>query len=196
MGCKKKTIVQENQKVSDYDYDNLVIENNLKFINNSFGGKTVTSIDNKNESGQFAKYKDGETSPFKIGVWKKYYSNGQLKEEGKYLIGRYLQCCLVGYCFMYYNYKVGNWKYFYPDGTLELDGNYSIKKMWIRTSCGGDYIKYGILDEDTKFYDKVGRRISKNKKINYEKGDLYIYRGTYLTPLTDNDTIISVGHNK
>ena len=198
-GCKEKNIVGENQKVSVLDYENVGINNTLQFANNSFSGKTVMTDNIKEESGEFAKFNDGNTSPYRIGIWKEYYENGQLKEEGRYLIGRYVQCCFSGNCLRYYNYKVGKWKYYYPNGKLELDGNYSIKKMWIDTNCGGDNVKYGILNSDTKFYDKTGSRIKKNiedLKVNYEKESTFTHPGMYLIPLKENDTIISIGFSE
>ena len=130
---------------------------------------------------------------------KEFYENGKIKEEGKYLIGRYAKCCFSGPCLRYYNYKVGKWRYYYKDGTLELDGNYKIKKMWIHTNCGGDYIKYGILDSESKFYDQSENQINENiesLKLNYEKESTYSLRGMYLIPSKESDSIISVGFNK
>ncbi|MFD1062048.1 toxin-antitoxin system YwqK family antitoxin [Winogradskyella litorisediminis] len=198
-GCKEKVIIKENQKVSEFDYDNAGINNALKFVDNSFGGETATSENSKIESGQYAKYNDGKISPFRIGTWKKYYQNGQLKAKGNYLIGRYVQCCYSGHCVRHYNYKVGNWKYYYEDGTLELDGNYSIKKMWIDTNCGGDYIKFGILDSDAKFYDINGNRIKRgidSLKLEYEIGYPFTHQEMHLIPEKDNDTIINIKLNK
>ncbi len=199
LGCKKEVLILENQKVSDFDYEKEVSHSRLKFSKKSFAGQTELIKNSKKESGMYAKFNDGETSKYKIGLWKEFYENGQLKKEGKYLIGRYLQCCNLGPCLRYYNYKVGKWKYYYKDGTLELNGNYSIKRMWIPTSCGGDYIKYGILDSDTKFYDRSGERIRKKNdslKLNYEKEYTHTHPGMYLIPLKKNDTIISIDFNK
>jgi len=193
--CEKKVLIQENQKVSNFDFEGVKINNRLKFVDNIFGGE-VQSRNDKNESGQYAKYIDGEISPYKIGFWKEYYESGELKKEGRYLIGRYVQCCLSGHCMRYYNYKIGKWNYYYPDGVLELSGNYSTKKLQIDTNCGGDYIKYGILDSDTKYYDQEGKRIRKNideLKLNYEKEYAHIHPGIYLIPIKDNDSIISFG---
>ena len=147
----------------------------------------------------YAVFNDGETSQYKIGIWKEYYENGQIKEEGKYLIGRYVQCCFSGPCLRYYNYKVGEWKYYYENGTLELEGNYSIKKLWIDTNYGGDYIKYGILDSDSKFNNLSGERIRKDidsLKLKYEKEYTHTHPGMYLIPLKENDTIISIGFSE
>ncbi len=197
--CKKEIVIKENQKVSKFDLENEVGFIRFKFLNNSFAGYSELSKYKKIESGKYAKFIDGETSQYKIGLWKKYYENGQLKEEGKYLIGRYVQCCFSGPCLSYYNYKVDKWKYYYENGSLELEGNYSIKKLWIDTNCGGDYIKYGILDSNTKFYDKSGERIRKNNenlKLKYEKEYTHTHPGMYLIPSKENDTIISIGFNE
>ena len=197
--CKGNVSIQENQKVSDFDFENGVNFIRFKFSNNSFAGQTELSKNKKTESGKYAIFNDGETSQYKIGLWKEYYENGQIKEEGKYLIGRYAQCCFAGPCLRYYNYKVGKWKYYYQNGTLELDGNYSIKKMWIDTNCGGDYVKYGILDSSTKFYDQLGNRIKNNiesLKLTYEKEYTYIYPGMYLIPSKESDSIVSIKFNE
>lgn len=197
--CKEEVIIQENQKVSNFDLEKEVNFIRFKFSNNSYAGQTELSKNKKTESGKYAKFNDGETSQYKIGLWKEYYENGQIKEEGKYLIGRYVQCCFSGHCLRYYNYKVGKWKYYYQNGTLELDGDYSIKKLWIDTNCGGDYIKYGILDSETKFYDQSGKRIKKNiesLKLKYEKEYTRTHPGMYLIPLKENDTIISIGFSE
>jgi len=193
--CKKDVIIQENQKVSEFDFENEISNIRFKFSNNSFAGETELSNNGKTESGNYAKFNDGETSQYKIGLWKEFYENGQLKEEGNYLIGRYVQCCLSGYCIRYYNYKVGKWNYYYPNGTLELKGNYSLKKLRIETNCGGDYIKYGILDSDSKFYDEKGKRIKENikeLKLNYEKEYTHIHPAMYLIPSMENDSIILI----
>jgi len=194
--CKKEVVIQENQKVSNFDLEKNVGFIRFKFINNSFAGQTELSKNRKTESGKYAKFNDGETSRYKIGIWKEYYDNGQIKEEGKYLIGRYVQCCLSGPCLRYYNYKVGKWKYYYQNGILELEGNYKIKKLWIDTNCGGDYIKYGVLDSDTKFYDQSGNRIKNDidsLKLKYEKEYTYTHPGMYLITSKEIDSIISIG---
>jgi|GEM_PF-1504611 len=197
--CKKDIVIQENQKVSVFDYDNIQFNNKLKFTNHTFSGETEITKDKHAESGQYAKYLDGEISPYKIGIWKEFYENGKLKSEGKYLIGRYVQCCLTGHCLRYYNYKVGNWKHYFPNGTLKLNGNYSLKKLAIETNCGGDFIKYGILDSDAKYYDDKGNRLKENTeklKLNYEKEYTHTYPKMYLIPDPENDNIILTEFDK
>ena len=197
--CKREVVIKENQKVSKFDLENEVSFVRFKFSNNAFTGQTELSENKKIESGEYAKFNDGETSQYKIGLWKEYYENGQIREEGKYLIGRYVQCCFSGTCLRYYNYKVGKWKYYYENGTLELEGNYLIRKLWIDTNCGGDYIKYGVLDSDTELYDQSGDQIKKNLdslKLKYEKEYTHTHPGMYLIPLKENDTLISIGFNQ
>ena len=192
--CEQSYVVKENQSVSRFDLENEVGFVRLKFSENSFAGQTKLSENSEIETGTYAKYNDGETSKFKIGLWKEHYENGKIKQEGRYLIGRYVECCFSGPCMRYYNYKVDKWKYFYENGDLELEGKYSIKKMWIDTNCGGDYLKYGVLNSNTNFYDQSGKRIKENidsLKSKYEKGYIDAYTGYNLITLKENDTVVS-----
>jgi hypothetical protein len=96
--------------------------------------------------GRYAVANDGYLSNLKTGHWKEYYENGQLKSEGSYKVGSYLNCCMAGPCRNYYTYRYGLWKYYDESGTLEYEAEFIPSELHINTNCeGGDYVVFGLV---------------------------------------------------
>jgi len=97
---------------------------------------------------------------FRIGHWKEFYENGQLRESGNYELGTYKQCCTLGICDAFYSYKIGEWTYYHPNGQLKAKGTYEIGTKHKKTSCqGGDEINFGYVTDSWVFYDEDGMEI-------------------------------------
>jgi hypothetical protein len=198
--CKQKEFLKENDMVSTYGFHNDSVINHIFFENNMFAGKKQASkkhINNEEKKlGDYAYFDDGKLSQFKIGFWNEYYENGTLKESGRYQIGRYIQCCFSGPCVRYYNYKIGKWDFYHLNGEIKAKVDFKLKKLWINTNCGGDYLKYGILSDEETFYNQQGEKIKSKiaeTKIELEKSVTMTHHDLYLIPVIDNDTIIKVG---
>ena len=197
--CKNETKLKENDNVSLFEIENGPTNYNFEFENNIYSGpkKSFTKkIKNTQEIlGYRAVYMDGSLSPFKIGKWDIYYDNDILKQSGKYQIGRYVECCFAGPCNRYYNYKIGKWKFYYANGNLKADVNFELTKLRISTNCGGDNIKYGIIDETSKYYDEKGTLLTENikeLKLRLERSFTHTNTDYLLIPMVDNDTIIEL----
>ena len=197
--CKNEIKLSENDNVSLFEMESVPTNYNFEFENNIYSGpkKSFTKkIKNIEEIlGYRAVYLDGSLSPFKIGEWNIYYDDDILKESGRYQIGRYVQCCFEGPCNRYYNYKIGKWKFYYPNGKLKADVNFVLTKLRIDTNCGGDYLKYGIIDEASKFYDEKGNLITENikeLKSLFERSFTHTNEDYLLIPNAENNTIIEL----
>jgi len=104
----------------------------------------------------------------RIGEWKEYYTNGNLKEVGKYEIGVYTNCCITGLCENYYNYKSGAWKFYFESGNLKSKGDFNLEKFQINTSCeGGDEIIFGIVNQSWEYFDEKGNEIWPTEELIY-----------------------------
>ncbi|GAA0728439.1 hypothetical protein GCM10009430_37610 [Aquimarina litoralis] len=193
LSCKSENYIDRETKVSNFDF-NEVFYQKLVFQNETYDGEREIEFQvinkEKYQLGEYAKDKNGEITKLKIGLWKTYYDNGQIKDEGEYLIGRYVQCCAGGYCMQYYNYKVGDWNYYYKNGKLKLKGKFGIMKFNTSTSCGGDYLKFGMLNRTSKFYDSNGKRIKKitdSMKLEFEKMYLPKYHAFFVPNSAKNE---------
>ncbi len=137
-------------------------DNRFSFLGEEFAGESdFTQIFDANDKlqakGDFAFSQDGKLSELRVKLWSEYYSNGQLKSEGNYQLGSYIQCCFSGPCRQFYHYKVGEWRYYYSNGTLRAIGEYINAKLHIDTSCkGGDSLLFGLISDNWKYYDLDG----------------------------------------
>ena len=81
----------------------------------------------------------------KIGIWKYYYNDGNLKMVGKYQVLRFVGLPIV---------KTGIWKYYYLNGKLRMEGEYN----GYNDKPGEDWdLRCGVW----KLYDKTGKLSSK-----------------------------------
>jgi len=113
------------------------------------------------------------------------YTNGQLKEKGKYEDGEYIQCCTGGLCPQSYKYKTEDWEYFYPNGRTKAKGKYRLKSLNLMTSCqGGDDILFGLIDDSWEFYNEENRKIelTDSMRMEFEKVSIRPFSNTFLIP--------------
>ena len=139
--------------------------------NNEFTGSSqMKEVHYKDGSlmlkGAYAYSREGILSNLKVGKWIEYYPNGQIKAEGNYEIGQYIQCCGAGPCMWFYNFKQGPWNYYYNNGLLKAKGEYEIQNFYISTNCkGGDQLRLGILGDSWIFYDMHGQKVDLNDSL-------------------------------
>ena len=106
-----------------------------------------------------------EFNNFRVGFWREFYKNGNLKSEGNYKLDTYKQCCTGGICDGYYSYKYGEWKYYHENGNLKAKGTYRIGKKNKKTNCEeGDEINFGYITNFWIFYDVNGNEIKPSEK--------------------------------
>lgn len=109
--------------------------------------------------GQYAYDSNGRLSDLQTGKWAEYYENGQVREMGNYLIGRYIYCGALPFR-AFYHYKTGYWQYFYPNGQLKANGTYKIVPLNMRTNCeGGDDLLFGLTTNRWQFFNESGEHI-------------------------------------
>ncbi|WP_291139191.1 toxin-antitoxin system YwqK family antitoxin [Flavobacterium sp. UBA7663] len=117
-----------------------------------------------------------EFNNFRVGFWREFYKNGNLKSEGNYKLDTYKQCCTGGICNGYYSYKYGEWKYYHENGNLKTKGTYRMGKKHKKTSCeGGDEINFGYITNSWIFYD-----INENEIKPSQEDILEIENSSYL----------------
>ncbi|MBF9254848.1 hypothetical protein I2I11_16215 [Pontibacter sp. 172403-2] len=95
--------------------------------------------------GNYALADDNTSSNLKAGYWKEYHENGNLKSEGNYKLGSFLQCCTGGLCSDYYMYRDGKWKYYNEKGELEYEVEFIPSRLHVKTSCGSDSLTFGLI---------------------------------------------------
>lgn len=176
--CKVKEMATEDKEAETFKIKNLpqqFFDPNYTLFqvsNDNFYGKdsaiTTHYLDGNIElKGKFAIDRTNNVSSLKIGEFEIYYENGQLKEKGKYNIGRYMQCCPGGLCSQFYNYKLGEWQYYFPSGVKKANVIYGLKQFNIKTSCeGGDQITFGEISlSESQFFNELGQNISPTNEI-------------------------------
>ncbi len=165
--CFKSTYAQNNDEfVVQYEDRFEVIEGNY-FGKLSFD--TLRNNDGSYEIGNLAISKKGDTSNIKVGLWKEFDKNNDLKAFGEYKIGTYISCCFSGPCRSFYNYKFGKWIYYHTKGQLKAIGTYSIIISSIETSCqGGDKGKAHTINDEWQYWDEKSKPIKIYKELKEE----------------------------
>tara|TARA_R110002167_G_C12396829_1_gene626487 strand:- start:52 stop:651 length:600 start_codon:yes stop_codon:yes gene_type:complete len=110
-------------------------------------------------------------SNLKVGYWKEYYDNGNLKMEGDYLLGSYVGCCTGGACRFFHYYRTGLWKFYNDKGELNYELAFEPTKLQIDTTCeGGDKLLFGLIKEIPLKYlgDLTSDKIFEFQKIRTE----------------------------
>ncbi|UKN03482.1 hypothetical protein K6119_08140 [Paracrocinitomix mangrovi] len=105
----------------------------------------------------------------RIGKWKSYYSNGQLRSEGSFDLGAFNFCQFAGPSIVGYYYKSGSWTYFYDNGQVKAKGTYTRIFEKINFNCGEDAVFVESLNETWQYWDENGNTIELNEQI---KSDL------------------------
>ena len=127
-------------------------------IERILGENLDTIIDYRDKTfiiGPFNEKKDIAGNSY--GLWKEFYSSGELKAEGTLMQRSYTQCCAAGPCEMFYRYKLGEWEYYYKNGKIKAQGVYDTQVYNFPTSCeGGDDIIIQKLSNNWKYYNKNG----------------------------------------
>lgn len=179
MSCSQRTIKQVvigDDKLYGDILDGLPDRDSLVNVLDK-GGKTI-------EVGHFA-MTGRHVSNIKVGLWKEYYETGVVRNEGKYKIGSFLDCCTSGLCRTYYSYRTGLWKYYNDKGNLEYELEFEPSKLYVKTRCqGGDSLTYGLIKFiPMKYWDSL------TKDIVYELQKIIVddSNGTITyTPLNGN----------
>lgn len=99
----------------------------------------------------------------KIGEWKGYYSNGQLKFIGKYAMGATTTCQFAGPTISGYSFKRGEWIYFYVNGQIEAKGTYLPYTKSYNHNCGEDAHYVSYPDSNWHYWNENGIEIKKPK---------------------------------
>jgi len=88
---------------------------------------------------------------------KEFYENRNVKIEGSYKIGSYVDCCFAGPCRSFYFYKVGQWKYYNSAGELDYEIEFTPATLRIDTRCeGGDTLIFGLIKTiPVKYWSKL-----------------------------------------
>lgn len=144
---------------------------------------TIIEIKNGNNLsiGKVAVSENG-TSVMKFGNWKNYNRNGVLISQGKYKIGKYIDCGVGGIEQMFYHYKTGVWEFYDNNGETEFELEFIPKEHFIDTRCeGGDKMLFGIIEKvPFKYYDKVNSDlIYELQKVKYFES----FKNTIAIPL-------------
>jgi len=98
-----------------------------------------------------------DTTELRVGLWKEFYENRNVKIEGSYKIGSYVDCCFAGPCRSFYFYKVGQWKYYNSAGELDYEIEFTPATLRIDTRCeGGDTLIFGLIKTiPVKYWSKL-----------------------------------------
>ena len=100
---------------------------------------------------------NGQQTVIKIGTWKEFYENGNIKSFGEYKIGSFIDCCVGGACRSFYSYRIGLWRYFDINGSPDYEVEFSPETLKINTRCeGGDKLIFGLIKSiPIKYWGKL-----------------------------------------
>jgi len=108
----------------------------------------------------------------KDGVWKEYFSNGNLRAEGKYKDGK----------------RIGGWKFYHENGNLEQTGNYNdygeLDGTWRWYYTSGELLREesyftGLADGHMIEYSEEGDVITEGDYIEGYEDGLWIFESEY-----------------
>ncbi|WP_345003681.1 hypothetical protein [Snuella lapsa] len=132
--------------------------------------------------GALAVSKEHGVSDLRVGYWKEYSENGNLKMEGHYKLSSYLGCGVGGLFRAFIYYRTGLWKIYDDSGNLKYELTFEPTELHVNTTCeGGDKLLFGIIKEIPLKYwgDLTSDKIFELQKIRI-KDD---YSTEILTPL-------------
>ncbi len=165
-------IVNSITLAQDFDYE---IDDSISFLvgENDIAIQQLDTVytneDSTYQIGHFLVNADSTISALKIGLWKEYYENGQLKSEGKFQVDWYWFCSTKAIQ-KYYLIKHGTWYYYHKNGTIKAFGDYNVKSVHTRLGSGGckssKYIFYP--DRSWRFYKENGQKLKFNQKLKKE----------------------------
>ncbi len=107
---------------------------------------------NKRCEGKFAVPLEGDIDcyEFKTGYFREFYQNGQLKGEGQYKVGSYLDCCNLSACKMYYHYRIDDWIFYDSLGKLIYEVKYIPKKLRLKANLENESLIFGVLNNSNQ----------------------------------------------
>ena len=106
--------------------------------------------------GNYAIDKSGIVSGVKVGLWRGYYPNGQLKFKGNYAMHSIRYQKGKGDVRLESSYREGLWEYYYQDGQLMAKGTYIIKYIPFSSGVPNQYSKKSMIGEDWEMYNEDG----------------------------------------
>ena len=151
LGCSHRTTssvhISNDNQFGDIA-DGLPDKSELTTLKNSAGQVTA--------QGECAVY-NGKVTNIKVGHWKEFYENGNVRVEGQYKIGSYIECCTAGACRQFYFYRTGQWRYFNSAGILNYELEFTPETLTINTNCeGGDKLIFGLVKSiPIKYWNKL-----------------------------------------
>ena len=152
-----------------YDNDFQLTDNSI-FIGNDTLVTLNYSDGSKKALGKFALDKEGKLSPFKVGKWIFYNSNGSVQSQGSYQMSSFTDCGTGGPERVFYHYKTGKWSFFDTDENVVAEGIFTNDEFPISTRCGTETILFGITDSSWNYsnLEKLEIREIETVEIDYE----------------------------
>lgn len=99
----------------------------------------------------------------RIGLWKFFYKNGQLKAEGKYSQDTKQYCNNTLNNLIHYHFKTGKWSYWYEDGKLMAKGRYEPIMMDWDNGGFSEKIQVAKKESDWQFQNQKGEEITESE---------------------------------
>lgn len=82
----------------------------------------------------------------RVGKWRYFYDNGDVRAELTYGLASYTECCAGGLCEQPYEVILGEVRIFAPDGRVTYDGPARNERRVLHTNCeGGDDVYVSAL---------------------------------------------------
>jgi hypothetical protein len=140
------------------------------FENRFFAGKNVPDTLWYNDTvikaiGYFAADKENKKSEYKIGLWKEFYENGNIKSIGNYGMQYLLLSYSSGQAIVYNEYKTGEWIYYYENAQVKAKGRYKIVRTPVSTGVDNQFTKAPVTTEDWLFYSSDGKPLANKKEV-------------------------------
>ncbi|MEO8403359.1 MAG: hypothetical protein ABI480_02150 [Chitinophagaceae bacterium] len=132
----------------------------MKFDTLYYPDKKIKAI------GKYVRCEDHIVGWTRIGYWKEFYGNGQIKSIGEYQTARPISSIDLFIPFKTMTYKVGYWTYFYENGQMKAVGKYQ-KKNEINSSMIESFSNSFFI-KDWLAFDIKGMEVKDKYKIILE----------------------------
>ena len=148
--CFSSSIIFAQENHVWYDKDFQLTDNSL-----FFGSDTLITLyfpdASKKARGKFALDKDRKLSPFKVGEWSYYNSNGSLQSQGNYQMSSFIDCGTGGPQRAFYHYKIGSSSFYDKNENVIAEGDFKVEEFPVSTRCGVEKMLFGITDSSWFF---------------------------------------------
>lgn len=124
-------------------------------------------------------------SALRLGPWRYWYADGQLKAKVRYSVDCYVHCCALGPCDLPYDFLTGDFELWHPNGQLMAKGVFEATERHIDSNCeGGEMLRDGDIPSEGTCWNEEGEPVG-CVEVRERLGDLNEWLGEGLASHDD-----------